>query len=445
MHTTVGDNMLDSVWSKEQLLPDFPRLERDIKTDVLIVGGGMAGILCAYMLKQDGVDCALIEGDSVISGISRNTTAKITSQHGLCYHKLAERFDVETARLYWEANELAIQRFRELAKDIACDFEEKDNYIYSVASPELLDRELETLSKLWIPADFVKKLPLPFPTVGAIRFRDQAQFHPLKFAAGIVEGLKIFENTTVREFIGNTVITDHGKITASKIIIATHFPIINKHGFYFLKMYQQRSYVLVLENAQKLDGMYLDEAQNGLSFRTYGDLLLLGGGGHRTGKRGSGWSGLEAFSAIHYPEARKVLRWAAQDCMSLDGLPYIGQYSGRTPDLYVATGFNKWGMTSSMVSAMILTDLVQGRENPFSDVFSPSRSIACPQLLTNALESAAGLLKLKKPRCPHLGCALEWNPREHSWDCPCHGSRFTEDGKLMDNPATKGIKNSRSS
>ena len=437
--------MLDSVWSKEPLLPDFPRLEQDIKTDVLIVGGGMAGALCAYWLKQDGVDCVLIEGDSVFSGISRNTTAKITSQHGLCYHKLAERFDVETARLYWEANEAALERFRTLAQTINCDFEEKDNYIYSVASPELLDRELETLSKLWIPADFVRTLPLPFPTAGAVRFRDQAQFHPLKFAAGIVDGLKIFENTTAREFVGNTVITDQGKIDASKIIIATHFPIINKHGSYFLKMYQQRSYILGLENAQKMDGMYLDEAENGLSFRTYGNMLLLGGGGHRTGKQGSSWAGLEVFVQIHYPDTREAFRWAAQDCMSLDGIPYIGQYSKGTPNLYVATGFNKWGMTSSMVSAMILADLVQGRENPFSNVFSPSRSIVHPQLLNNAMESAAGLLKLKKPRCPHLGCALEWNPREHSWDCPCHGSRFAEDGKLMDNPATKGIKNSRSS
>lgn len=143
--------------------------------------------------------------------------------------------------------------------------------------------------------------------------------------------------------------------------------------------------------------MFLDEAENGLSFRTYGNLLLLGGGGHRTGKQGSGWAGLEAFARIHYPESREAFRWAAQDCMSLDGIPYIGQYSKRTPNLYVATGFNKWGMTSSMVSAMILADLVQERENPFSDVFSPSRSIVHPQLLTNAMESAAGLLKLKNP------------------------------------------------
>ena len=442
-HTTVGDNMLDSVWTQGIRLPEFPRLEHDLKTDVLIVGGGMAGLLCGHLLRQAGVDCVLVEGDTVCSGITRNTTAKITSQHGLCYHKLMERFSPEMSRRYWEANEAALGRYRELARVIDCDFEEKDNYIYSTDSLEVLERELEALSKLWIPADFVNRLPLPLPVAGAIRFREQAQFHPLKFAAGIAKDQKIFENTRVREFVGNTVVTDRGKITASKIIVATHFPIINKHGAYFLKMYQQRSYVLGLENTPKLDGMYLDSGENGLSFRSYGDLLLLGGGGHRTGKPGDGWSGLEAFGSKQYPGSRVVYRWAAQDCMSLDGIPYIGLYSKRTPNLYVATGFNKWGMTSSMISAMILSDLVQGRENPFADVFSPQRPMAYPQLLSNVKESAGGLLKFTKPRCPHLGCALEWNSMEHSWDCPCHGSRFSEDGTLMDNPATKDMKNSR--
>ena len=194
--------------------------------------------------------------------------------------------------------------------------------------------------------------------------------------------------------------------------------------------------MLALKNAPIPEGMYLDAQENGLSFRSWGDNLLLGGGGHRTGKKGGGWAELEAFAREHYPDANIVSRWATQDCISLDGIPYIGQYSASTPNLYVATGFNKWGMTTSMAAARILTDLVRGRENPYASLFSPSRSILHRQLGVNALESTVNLLTPSRKRCPHLGCALKWNTQEHSWDCPCHGSRFSEDGKLLDNPAT---------
>jgi len=417
-------------------LPSFPKLDREINTNVLIIGGGLAGILCAWMLRQSGTDCVLIEADAILRGVSRNTTAKITSQHGLIYHKLLRRFGPETARLYWQANENALAQYRALSRSIDCSFEEQNHYIYSASSSKDLEAEWQALGQLHIPAISTQRTPLPFPVHSAIGFPNQAQFHPLKFAAGIVKGLPIYEHTAAKAFDGTTVITDRARIRASKIIVATHFPILNKHGSYFLKQYQHRSYVLALESAGAIDGMYLSAQENGLSFRSYGDLLLLGGGGHRTGKQGGCWAELEEFTKKHYPSAKEVCRWAAQDCMTLDDIPYIGQYSSRTPNLFVATGFNKWGMTSSMVSAMILSDLVQGRDNPYAHVFSPSRTILRPQLLSNAFESTVNLLTPTRPRCPHLGCALKWNPAERSWDCPCHGSRFDEDGTLLDNPAT---------
>ena len=192
-----------------------------------------------------------------------------------------------------------------------------------------------------------------------------------------------------------------------------------------------------MKNAQNVSGMYVDGKKTGLSFRNYGNFLLLGGGSHRTGKQGGNWAELREFAKNNYPDAKEVTSWAAQDCMSLDEIPYIGNYSKNTPDLYVATGFNKWGMTSSMVSAMILSDMIQGKKNDYAEVFNPSRSILKPQLFINGFESAINLLTPTTKRCPHLGCALKWNKAEHSWDCPCHGSRFTEDGKVLDNPTNK--------
>lgn len=431
---------MDSVWKQTSVIPSFESLKGDIKTDVLVIGGGLAGILCAYLLEQAGVDCTLAEADTVCSGITKNTTAKITSQHGFLYDKLICEFGTETAGLYLRANEEALNEYRALCENIQCDFEEKDNFVYSLDSRAKVERELDALRKIGAPAQAADRLPLPFSVAGTIRFLNQAQFNPLKFVSGIVKGLHIYEHTAVRELIGTMAVTDHGKITADKIIVATHFPFLNKHGSYFLKLYQHRSYVLALQGAPDMNGMYVDEAQKGMSFRNYKDLLLIGGGDHRTGKKGGNFAELEEFAGRHYPNAKIKYRWAAQDCMTLDGVPYIGRYSACTTDLYVATGFNKWGMTSSMVSARLLNDLVQGKENPYARVFSPSRTILRPQLAANAVEAVVSLLTPTVPRCPHMGCALKWSKAEHSWECPCHGSRFEENGKLIDNPATGDLK-----
>lgn len=435
-----GGDRPESVWSDTSSVLKFKSLNNDIRTDVLIIGGGMAGILCAYMLGQAGVDYVLVEADTICSGITRNTTAKITSQHGLIYHKLIKRFGTEKAEMYLRANQEAVKKYTELCSGIDCDFEKKDAYVYTTDRPQLIADELEALRILNFPAKSVHELPLPFPVAGAVRFAGQAQFHPLKFVNGIAKDLNIYEHTEVRELEGCTARTDKGVITADKIIVATHFPFINKHGSYFIKMYQHRSYVIALENAPDLDGMYVDQAQDGMSFRNHDGLLLIGGGGHRTGKTGGSWEELRRFASLYYPGSVERYRWATQDCMTLDGVPYIGHYSKGTSNLYAATGFNKWGMTSSMVSAMVLTALLTEQFSSYAGLFSPSRSMLRPQLAANALEATANLLTISAPRCPHLGCALKWNKQEHSWDCPCHGSRFDGDGRLIDNPATGGLK-----
>lgn len=430
---------MKSLWQATANVPSFPNLKNDIHTDVLIIGGGIAGILTAYLLHQNGVKYILVEKDKICSGTTQNTTAKITYQHSLIYHKILKSYGVEATHKYLEANRLAFEKYKELCSKIDCDYEIKDNFVYSINNKQTLEDEMNALYQIKYKAEYCENLPIPVKTAGAVKFSAQAQFNPLKLISAISSELNIYENTFVKEMHGNTAVTDFGKIYAKTAVTATHFPFINKHGAYFLKLYQHRSYVIALENAQNVNGMYVDENRKGMSFRNSDNLLLLGGAGHRTGKTGGNWAELRAFANNIYPNSAEKFSWSAQDCMSLDDIPYIGQYSNITSNFYVETGFNKWGMTGAMVSAMLISDMILGKKNEYADVFNPSRSIFKPQLAINSLESIKNLLNISKPRCPHLGCALKWNNTEHSWDCACHGSRFDKTGKLLNNPANEDL------
>ncbi len=427
---------MQSLWIDTVQKPKFESLKGDINTDILIVGGGLTGILCAYFLDRAGINYTLIEAKEICSGITKNTTAKVTVQHGLIYDTIIKKYGIEAAQKYYIANNNALARYQKLCQEFDCSFETKDNYVYSLSDKEKVEKEIKAYNYIGVSADFITKTPLPFDIVGAVKLKNQGQIHPLEFLYKLAQNLNIKENTKLINLTPDCAETNNGKIHFKKAIIATHFPILNKHGSYFLKMYQHRSYVIALKNAQNVDEMYVDHDLKGLSFRNYGDLLLLGGGSHRTGKKGGTWTELEAFAEKYYPKADIKYKWATQDCMTLDGIAYIGNYSKNTPNLFVATGYNKWGFTSAMVAAEILCDLVQEKQNEFASIFSPSRSILHPQLAINGAESLFNIITPTIPRCPHLGCALKYNKYEHTWDCPCHGSRFTKDGELIDGPAT---------
>ncbi len=434
---------MNSLWSATAKSNNFPTLQGDLKADVVIVGGGLAGILCLKELTDRGVDCVLLEAKTIGSGTTGNTTAKITFQHGIIYDKLIKKYGLEKARQYLEANRNALEKFRKMSETHPCKFKEKDAYIYSGTDRKKTENEVRAYERLGIQAQFVTDIPLPVKCVGAVKVGGQAQFHPLEFMFSVAKGLKIYENSKVLEFMPNKVRCQDGTVTAEKIIVATHFPIINKHGGYPLKLFQHRSYIVAAKDAPDVNGMYLEDGENGLSFRNYENYLLIGGGDHRTGKNGGGYKVPETFCKENFPDAQIRYRFAAQDCISLDGVPYIGRYAEDSEDIYVATGFNKWGMTSSMVAADILSDMITGVKNPYADVFYPSRSVLHPKLFSNVFHSVAGLITPTVPRCPHLGCALKYNKEEHSWDCPCHGSRFTENGELIENPATDDLKKSK--
>ena len=473
---------MKSIWQETCKLAPREQLRRDLKTEVAVIGGGMAGVLIASALREAGLQVTILEADRIGSGQTGGTSAKITSQHGLIYARLTEQLGEERSRLYAQANEAAIREYRRLVsqRSIQCDLEERSAFLYGSCAP-LLRQEAEAACHLGLPAAFVDRVPIPAAADGAVRLDGQAQFHPLKFLRAMASDLEIFENTPVLSAHGRLLQTPGGRVEAEHIVFACHFPFVNFPGMYFARMHQERSYVLALENAMDPDGMFLG-IDDGFSFRSFGHLLLLGGGGHRTGENSQGGSYelLRRMARIWFPRSREVACWSAQDCMTPDGVPYIGRFALGTDNWYVATGFRKWGMTTSMVAAMVLRDLVCGRENPWAQVFDPGRTEAeaVPALAAQGVQAVKGLARrffqipketaAQLPpghggvvtldgqkagvykdengklygvdiRCPHLGCQLEWNPDERSWDCPCHGSRFDPQGHLISGPAQKDL------
>lgn len=465
---------MESIWLETwpRILADMKKLPK--KAEVVVIGGGMAGLLCAYKLKEAGISAIVLEADKICSGQTKNTTAKITSQHGLVYTKLARDLGEDVAAEYGRMNERAIDEFEKIIQErhIDCDFIRTEAYLYTKTEPGalVLERECELAKKSGIAASLVAETELPFEINRALKYERQAQFHPLKFLNGIVSDLDIYEKTRVIRISGNEISTNRGEIEAKKIVIATHFPFVNFPGFYFARMHQERSYVVAVDvrekgntlavgkketdgerenkNAESWKGMYYGIDADGLSFRSADDLILVGGKSDRTGIQ----QGRNSFDVLWgeakrlWPECRKVAAWAAQDCMTLDGLPYIGRFSNSRPDWYVVTGFEKWGMTNSMIAALAIRDLIAGRGEENWKCVSPQRKMtakAFRTLMQEGAVTAKNFLTWKKPRCPHLGCRLVWNPYEKSWDCPCHGSRFAENGTLIDNPAQRELNKQR--
>ena len=475
---------MESIWMKTCEKENYPVLKNHIQADVVVIGGGMAGILIAWYLGQSGVRAVVLEADQIGGGQTKNTTAKITSQHGMFCHTFIEKKGEETARKYVQANQIAVEEYKRIIhkEHIDCDWTEMDAYVYSKDKKKIM-QEIEAANKLGICAVFEKQIEVPVDCAGGVCFPNQAQFHPLKFIKALAKQITIYEDTQVMEVEDNLVKTTYGSVKAGKIIFATHFPIIDFPGMYFARMHQERSYVLALKNAGQLKGMYIGDEESTLSFRQYDQYILLGGQAHRTGDGmdSAHYEKLKKAAKELYPQSSVMMHWSAQDCITTDKIPFIGQYAGNHPDWFVATGFQKWGMSSSMVSAMLLKDVICGIENPFAEIFQSSRfsSEEIPQLVKESgrairgvtkrffhipkettddlkcgcgaiVETSQGKVGIYKTKeeaicqvdivCPHMGCELTWNTEECSWDCPCHGSRFDYEGNLLDGPAQKGIK-----
>lgn len=437
-----------SIWTDPIDPAPRPALSKNAACDVAVIGGGLAGVLTAWFLQNAGIDVLVLEKHRIGAGETGRTTAKLTAQHDLIYHTLAQSRGPVIARQYAKANLDAIDQYEAIIRTlpIDCGFQRCPAYLYTNGTGHRLQLEYLAAKQAGIPCALTRKTELPVPVTAALRFDHQARFQPLEFLHAIAQGLTIYEHTpvgSIRRAKGRTLLdTPGGTVSARSVVFAAHYPLVNVPGWYFTRMHQERSYVIALQNAFLPYGMYLGIDPDGLSFRMAGDYLLLGGGSHRTGESpGHPYEILEAQAKTLWPQCRVARRWSAQDCVTIDNVPYIGPYAPSAPDWFVATGFRKWGMTSSMVAAQLLADLICGVENPYAPVFDPARSIkgSVGNLMNEMGHAVKSLSKglLQGRRCTHMGCRLEWNPAEGTWDCPCHGSRFAPDGTILNDPAMK--------
>ncbi|CAM3194421.1 FAD-dependent oxidoreductase [Sporolactobacillus spathodeae] len=493
----------ESIWHKTVHLPSFRSLDQDIHTDVAIIGGGLTGIVSAYRLAVRGVKVALVEADRLASSTTGNTTAKITVQHGLIYQELIAHFGKEKARQYFDANNEALSWLRKLCQssDISCTYATAPAILYAATDNERrsIEREKEAYDCLGIPAQFSDSVDLPIDTKGGLTIADQAQFHPLMFLHFLVSelvrmGAAIYEGTLAYDLEKKpslAVVTKDGrKIHCRDVLICSHFPFYDANRLYFARMYPERSYLIACADCESVpQGMYLSAGDPRRSLRSAvcdgRQIVLVGGENHKTGQGGSTtdhYIRLQGFADAVLGENQMIAHWSAQDYTSLDKVPYIGLLAKNEPHLYVAAGFRKWGMTTAVVAAKLFSDTILGKHNPYTELFNPSRFEADPMIKTFIIEGAIvgkelvkgkldrkqrlldelgnnqgvivtingqragayrdeeGSLSLVNTTCTHMGCEVNWNQAEKTWDCPCHGSRFSANGEVIDGPALDPLK-----
>ncbi|RPJ52369.1 MAG: FAD-dependent oxidoreductase [Methanobacteriota archaeon] len=490
-----------SYWIESTGDSRYPRMPTDVNVDVAILGGGIVGITAAVLLKAAGLTVAMVEADRIARDVTGHTTAKITSLHRLCYHTLTGSFGRDGARRYGEANQAAIETIASViaSRGIACDFVRKPAYTYAEAgsTADAVKAEAAAARDLGLPASFVQDVPLPFTTAGAVRFDNQAQFHPRKYLCALArdipgDGSAIYEETRamqIKEGEPVVVETDRGPLKARDVIIATHFPFYDHPGLYFARMHPSRSYALGIRISEPFpEGMFINAEGPARSLRSQptggGELVIVGGDGHKTGQGGPTtlhYKHLEEFARSVFDVSSIDYRWSTQDNITVDGVPYIGRLTNDRHHVYVATGFGKWGMTGGTAAATILTDLILERRNPYAEVFDPSRfkpvASAKDFVLQNvnvagelvsgylvgrpkdpsalapddgaildiqgkkvaAYRDGGGTLHLLDPACRHMGCVVTWNDAEKTWDCPCHGSRYSAEGRVIHGPAVRGL------
>ncbi|HEX5908947.1 MAG TPA: FAD-dependent oxidoreductase [Thermoleophilaceae bacterium] len=488
----------DSVWlHPDSAMPRFDRLEAEIEADVAVIGGGLVGITTALMLQEDGQDVVLLDAGRLGTGVSGHTTAKVSSQHGLKYDSLRSTYGLEAATTYGQANQVALEWMASRVKDrdIDCDFRRRPSFAYVPEGEPTddIEQEAEAAAAAGLPATLDHSAPLPYPIAAAVRFDDQAEFHVRKYMGALVRqftaaGGRAFEHSRASQVDSGDpclVRLPGAMVKAARVVVATHYPFLDR-SLAFARVHPQRSYaVLCRVKKAPPHGMFLSASSPTRSIRAVPvdgeELLMVGGEGHKTGTGGDTrqrYDALRRFADEHWGVESVEYRWSSQDNSSIDKLPLIGRVVPHDPNLLMATGFDKWGMTGGTAAAMILTDACADREHQWASLFDPRRlnlRAAVPDGIKENAETGYrmvrdrlvnhgsrpieelqpgegdivqyegdkvaayrdddGRLVAVSTRCTHLGCQVNWNAAERSWDCPCHGSRFAPDGAVLQGPA----------
>lgn len=480
------EKQLKSVWQRKDDL-QYKSLSANETCEILVIGGGLAGQLCAYYLSESGHAVTLVEASTIMSGTTSNSTATITSQQGMIYNDIAKKYCLDVAIKYWQAQEEGIQLFKTLIEkhNIDCDFELLDGYFYTQKKDfSEFSEELSVLHNIGAEIEYLTTIEsLPLEITAGVRLKNQAQFDVLKFLSHLPRNYTIYENSrVVKVDLANCIAyANDCKITAQKIVIATQYPIINKLGLLAFKMYQSLSYASAYSGAENLHGVYNDDNEDGITLRNYNNMLIVGGADHRTGrKEEDSFVKLDIAAKKMFKDCTKVTSWLAEDVVTYDHIPFVGRYKKHNGNIYVVSGFNKWGMSNSIVSANIINDLINEVDNKYAQIYSPNRAyrmhnmgdcfknmmVATSHLAKSFLcypvfrctknlvrgqggvymiggkkravyKDQLGKLHIFGARCPHMGCQLEFNKEAKSWDCPCHGSRFDIDGKILNEPAVE--------
>ncbi|MEX2556826.1 MAG: FAD-dependent oxidoreductase [Actinomycetota bacterium] len=490
-----------SLWVETSQETNYRTLSGKPSFDAIVIGGGIAGLSAAYMLQRDGMKVAVLEAGRIASGVTGYTTAKVTALHGLIYADLLERHGAERARMYAAANSTAVDMIRSIvdAEGISCELERQDAYTYAdtIDGADAIRREADACREIGLAAELTYDVPLPFPVSAAIRLSGQAQFHPRAYCLGLAAAIhgkrgRIYERTHVSDVQEKVrvchVKTKHGTLSTPHVVVATHLPFMGDGRFY-AKTAPSRSYAMAFPGGGALSGMFIGSEEPTRSLRPATAAgrrwLIVGGERHKVGQDDdteARYAALESWAQEKLSLGEPAYRWSAQDYVSVDGIPYVGNLTADHQRVFVATGFRKWGMTNGTAAGVMIADAIAGRENPWATAFDSTRKRfpqAARKLLTENLNVAkqlvggklpvnghtpeelapgdgrimkvdgetvavsrddAGRLHAVSPDCTHMGCRVAWNTAERSWDCPCHGSRFTPDGEIIQGPATQPLK-----